>query len=172
MKMGLTKKILLTWLAVEGIALCVALPATSQIVDRVMFTAAPRAAHTVTQIKPGHAQILVASNAPFSILSQGGVGDMNMEMTINGTIHGKSFGGNAAHPGAMLACVTATSPAASLLYAGTKRTAANRGHVLTQAVMIDITYDPAIRPKFSVKTNTDTEAKTATPTPACAKASA
>ena len=51
--MGIKKKILLGWLAFEAVGLCIALPATAQMVDKVMFSAAPRAAHVVTPIAPG-----------------------------------------------------------------------------------------------------------------------
>lgn len=159
--MGIKKKIFLGWLAFEAVGLCLGLPAAAQIVDRVMFSAAPRAAHVVTPIAPGLTEIMVASNAPFTVLSEGAVGDMSLRLTVSGTINGKAFGGQAQHPGQIADCVTPTSPAPTALYTSTKRTAARRGDIITQAVMIHIKYDPSLTPKFTVKTLNQPEAKSA-----------
>ncbi len=165
--MGVKKKILVGWLAFEAGGLMVALPATAQIVDRVMFSVPPRAAHMITPVAPGFTEILVASNAPFSILSQGAVGEMKLHLRVNGTINGKVFGAQAQNPGAVSACVLPISPAPTTLYTATRKTAANKGDIIGQAVMIHITYDPALTPIFSVKALSQPEAKSASPAPIC-----
>ena len=159
--MGIKKKILLAWLAFEAIGLCVALPAAAQIVDRVLFSAAPRAVHVVIPIAPGLTEIMVASNAPFSVLSEGAIGEMSLALSVNGEINGKTFGGNAQNPGVINGCVLPTSPAPSILYTAQRKTAANRGAIIGQAVMIHVKYDPSLKPKFTVKTLDQPEAKTA-----------
>jgi len=166
--MGIKKKIFFGWLAIEVVGLCIGLPAAAQIVDKVMFSAAPRAAHVVTPITPGLTEIMVASNAPFTILSEGAVGEMSMRLTVSGTINGKAFGGQAQDPGQMDGCVTPISQAPTALYTSTKRTAARRGDIITQAVMIHIKHDPALTPKFTVKTLNQPEAQTAGQAMMCA----
>ncbi|MCF6221302.1 MAG: hypothetical protein L3J65_09335 [Robiginitomaculum sp.] len=159
--MGIKKKIFLGWVALEAVVLLIGLPAAAQIVDRVMFTAAPRAAHAVTPIAPGLTEIMVASNAPFTILSEGAVGEMSLMLTVSGTINGKAFGGNAQDPGQIEDCVLSTAAAPTALYTATRRTAANRGEVIGQAVMVHIKYDPSLTPKFSVQTLDHPAAKSA-----------
>ncbi len=159
--MGIKKKIFLGWIAFEAISLCIGLPAAAQIVDRVIFSAAPRAAHVVTPIAPGLTEIVVASNAPFTVLSQGAVGEMTMVLKVNGTINGTAFGAKAQHPGQISNCVLPTDATLTSLYTATRRTAANRGEVISQAVMILIKYDPDLTPSFAVKTLDAPEAKSA-----------
>ncbi len=165
--MGIKKNILLGWLAFEAIGLVIALPAAAQMVDKVMFSAPPRAAHVVTPITPGLTEILVASNAPFTVLSEGAIGEMSLALTVSGTINGKAYGDNAQNPGQIQSCVMPTATATTALYTATRRTAANRGEVIDQAVMIHIKYDPALSPKFTVKTLDQQEAKSAVPAMAC-----
>ncbi len=169
--MGIKKKIFLGWIAFEAIGLfgglLIGFPAAAQIVDRVMLSVAPRAAHVVTPIAPGLTEIMVASNAPFTVLSEGAVGDMSMRLTVSGTINGKAFGGQAQDPGQIAECVTPTAPTPTALYTATRRTAANRGEIISQAVMIHIKYDKALSPKFTVKTLDQPEAKSARQAMAC-----
>jgi len=165
--MGVKKKILVGWLAFEAVGLMTALPATAQIVERVMFSVPPRAAHVIVPVAPGFTEILVASNAPFAILSQGAVGEMRLNLRVNGTINGTEFGGQAQDPGPISDCVIPTSPIPTALYTATKKTAANRGEVIGQAVMIRIIYDPSLNPTFTVKTLNQPETKAASPAPNC-----
>ena len=169
--MGVKKKILVGWLAFEVIGLVIGLPAAAQIVDRVMLSAAPRAAHVVTPITPGVTEILVASNAPFTILSEGAVGEMSLALSVSGNINGTAYGSNAQHPGHISNCVMPTGTAPTVLYTAKRKTAANRGEVIGQAVMFHIKYDPALKPKFSVKTLNEPEAKTAVQAMMCSSVS-
>ncbi len=159
--MGMKKKILLGWLAFEAAGLMFALPATAQIVERVMFSAPPRAAHVIIPIAPGFTEILVASNAPFTVLSEGAVGEMQLDLRINGTINGTAYGAQAQNPGAISGCVVPISPAPTSLYTSVRKTAANRGEIVSQAVLVRIQYDPALNPLFSVKTLNQPQARTA-----------
>jgi len=165
--MGVKKKILVGWLAFEAVGLMIGLPAAAQIVERVMFSVPPRAAHIITPVAPGLTEIVVASNAPFSLISQGAIGEMQLSLRVNGTINGTTFGGQAQHPGSISECVTPTSPAPTSLYMATRKTAANRGEVISQAVIIRIKYDPTLNPTFTVKTLNQPEAKSAIQAPNC-----
>ena len=166
--MGIKKKILLGWLAFEAIGVLVAIPAGAQILDKVMFQVAPRAAAAQTQLAPGRTEILIASNAPFSIIATGMVGEMSVSLDVNGTINGKHFGANAQNPGDVPACVFAASDTPVNIYQAKRRTAANRGPVIEQAVKVVIDYDPSSTPEFAVVTLDQDSAKTASPALACA----
>ena len=165
--MGLKKKILIGWLAWEAVALALALPAMAQMVDKINFSVPPRAAHVAVPQEPGKTKFIIASNAPFSIISQGAVGEMTVELTVQGLVNRKPFGKNAQNPGAARNCVFATSAAPSAIYKAVRKTAANRGAVIDQAVMIEISYDPMLKPTFLVKTFDKPEAKSAIPAAAC-----
>ncbi len=165
--MGIKKKILVGWLSFEAVCLIFALPATAQIVDRVMFSAPPRAAHVIIPVAPGYTEILVASNAPFSIFSQGAVGEMQLSLSVNGTNNGTAFGAQAQNPGEISGCVIPTSSAPSSLYTAVRKTAANKGEVISQAVLVHIKYDPALSPVFTVKTLNHPQAKSAPQAPDC-----
>lgn len=165
--MGIKKKIFLGWLAFETVSLCIGLPAAAQIVDRVIFSTAPRAANVVTSLAPGLTEIIVASNAPFTVLSEGAVGEMSLALTVSGTVNGTAFGAQAQHPGQIQGCVIPTATTQTALYTATRRTAANRGEVISQAVMIHIKYDPALTPTFVVKTLDQPEAKSAATAMVC-----
>lgn len=155
------KKLLWIWLGFELVGLIIALPAAAQIVDHVFFRAVPRAAHVVTQIRPGESEILIASNAPFVILTKGAIGDMQVSLSVQGRVNGVAYGQNAQSPGPARTCASAVSPAPSIIYQARRKTAANRGEVIAQAVKFTISYNPALHPKFQVKTLDQDAAKTA-----------
>jgi len=168
--MGIKKKILVGWLAFETVGLMFALPATAQIVERVMFSIPPRAVHVITPVAPGFTAILIASNAPFTILSQGAVGEMQLGLRVSGTINGTAYGTQAQNPGAISGCVIAISPAPTSLYTSVRKTAANRGEVVSQAVLVHIQYDPTLNPVFSVKTLNQPQAKSVVQAAECSAA--
>ncbi len=159
--MGIRKKIIIGWLGFEAIALVLAIPALGQIRDRVMFEAVPRAAHVVNEINAGTSEILVASNAPFMLISEGAIGEMKLQLNITGFVNGVSHGKNAQSPGPILNCVNVQSDKPSILYLSARKTAANRGAVIDQAVKIIVRHDQNAKPKFNVKTLDQELAKTA-----------
>ena len=166
-KMSMKKKFFLGWIALEIAGLALGLPAGAQIVDRVMFSAAPRAAHVVTPLAPGMTEIMVASNAPFVIISEGAIGEMQMRLSVTGQVNGNSFGARAQNPGEIPQCVFSSSAAPTTLYTASRRTAAKRGDIIGQAVMIHVKYDPSLHPRFLVKTLNQPEAETAAKALAC-----
>jgi hypothetical protein len=161
------KNILAGILLFEIVCLPLSIPAGAQIVDRVMFSVAPRTAHVMMPQTPGNTRFIIASNAPFSILSEGAIGDMTVNVRVNGHINGNSFGHNAQHPGDALPCVTPISSGSTTIYTARRKTAANRGAVIDQAIMVEISYDPSLHPKFSVETSNTSAAKRAISAPAC-----
>ena len=150
--MSLKKKLLLGWLALELMSLPIAIPAAAQMVDKVMFSAPPRAVFVEINPQAGVSQLIVASNAPFRITTQGAVGELSVTLSVNGQINGTPFGTKAQNPGPALGCVFAASAMPTPLYTAARKTAERRGEVIEQAVMVEISYDPALSPTFKVET--------------------
>ncbi len=168
--MGKKKNIILGLVGLEILALPLAIPATAQIVERVFFSVPPRIAQVELPPEPGKTSFIIASNAPFSILSESAVGDMSVNIQVQGLVNGNSFGQNAQHPGPAEPCVTPITTAPSTVYKATRKTAANKGAVIAQAVLIEIRYDPTLSPKFSLATLDQPQAQTASLAPSCTSA--
>ena len=168
MDMGLKKKIVLSLLALEIVSLPLSVPVAAQIVDRVVFSAPPRAAFVeMPRAEPGKTVLIVASNAPFSVISSGMVGELSVDVTVSGHINGQAFGANAQDPGMGDGCVFQSLSAPTLVYTSFRKTAARRGKVVDQAVKIEISYDPSLRPVFDVKPTAFAEVKQAAPLQTC-----
>jgi len=80
------------------------------------------------------------------------IGDFDVSIHKSGVINGNPFGENAQMPGAANACATALSTAPTNIYMATQKTAAQKGGILTQAVVVEIRYAPETRPSFKIVT--------------------
>jgi hypothetical protein len=149
-KMGVKTKIFWIWVAAEMVVLPFSIPATAQIVERIVLAFPPQISAVQLPVhKPGVSQFVVASNAPFNIISEGAIGDMEITITVSGKINSTPYGAAAQSPGADTACATSISPAQSVIYTADRKTAAKRGQVLEQAVMVEVKYDKALEPKLT-----------------------
>ena len=93
--MGIKKKIFVGWIALEVILLPVSIPAAAQIMDRVKLAFPARAAAVQSYTAPGHMQFIVASNAPFTVISDGAVGELKINITVSGDVNGNAHGARA-----------------------------------------------------------------------------
>ena len=84
--MGLKKKIFFTWVALEVVALPIAIPATAQIVERIAFSIPPRISAVEIAVEPGFSRYLVATNAPFAVISEGAVEEIKVEIQVQGML--------------------------------------------------------------------------------------
>lgn len=166
--MGLKKKIFFTWVALEIVALPIAIPATAQIVERIAFSFPPRIAAVELESKPGISRYVVATNAPFAVISEGVIGQIDVDIQVHGMINKTPFGTKAQSPGAKDACVTSLSPAPSIIYQAERKTAARRGEVLEQAVIVEMRYDPALEPKLRFEAAKSPEAMSIPTAQTCA----
>ena len=146
--MGLKKKIFFAWVAVEVVTLPLTIPATAQIVERISLSIPPRIAAVELEAEPGISRYMVATNAPFSVISEGVIGKIDVDIKVKGKINKTPFGTKAQSPGAKETCVTSLSAAPSVIYQADRKTAAKRGEILQQAVMVEMRYDPALSPKL------------------------
>lgn len=162
-------KIIIGVVALEVLMLPFSMPVAAQIIDKVVFSAPPRAAFIeIPQSEPGKTVLLVASNAPFSVISKGMVGNLSVDVEKQGFINGKPFGANAQEPGMGDGCVFQATPKSTRIYQSVRKTAARRGDVIDQAVKIEIRYDKLAKPVFDIKPTAFEEVKSASPLIICA----
>lgn len=140
------------WLALELLSLPFAFSASAQIVDRISFSIPQKVASVVIDSVPGKTQLVISSNGPFTIAAENAIGEYDVRLRPTGNINGTPYGHKAQAPGPMSGCATAISPAAAVIYRATQKTAVERGDPLSQAVIVEINYDPVLSPKFVVKT--------------------
>ena len=165
--MGLKKKIFFTWVALEVVMLPIAIPATAQIVERIAFSIPPQVAAVELEAEPGLTRYVVATNAPFAIISEGAIGNMDVDIKVHGNLNTTPFGTKAQSPGPLDTCTTAISAAPVVIYQAERKTAAKRGKVLEQSVIVEIRYDPALSPNISVEAARSQEAMALPAAPTC-----
>jgi len=143
------KKLFILLLCVDLLAL----PATAQMVDRVSFSAPQKVASVkLANHTAGLQSFVVASNAPFAVISEKAIGEFNVTLKTKDDINGYTIGDNAQLPGSQSTCSVATSSAPQKIYEAIRKTAASRGEVLSQAVVIEVRYDPELTPEFKIIT--------------------
>ena len=140
------------YIAFELAGLAIAGTAGAQVLDHIKFEVPQSVASAVLPGEAGLTQLIISSNAAFTISASDAIGEYDISVKREGLINTTPFGLNAQMPGPETACGTAVSPSPSVIYRATQKTAASRGPVLSQSVMVEIRYDTAMSPKFEVKT--------------------
>jgi len=153
--------LVLAWLALE----IASIPAAAQIIDRVAFTVPQKAIHVQLPEAPGLMRYAISSNAPFAITAGNAIGEFQVSVRHNGLVNGRPFGANAQMPGAAKTCAILLSPTQSVIYAADRMTAAEKGDILSQAVIVEIRYAKEATPNFKILT--EQNAKSINPAPAC-----
>ena len=132
------------------------IPVAAQMVDHVSFSAPQKVASVKLDTdKAGLQRFVVASYGPFVVISEKAIGQFQVNLRTKATINGKEIGMNAQLPGSGQACSVATSLTPQKIYEAVRKTAAKPGEVLSQAVIVDIKYDPALSPEFKIMTQTN-----------------
>ncbi|PHR94128.1 MAG: hypothetical protein COA69_00595 [Robiginitomaculum sp.] len=169
-KIGMKKKILLGWLLLELAALPFAIPTMAKIaqtspgpITRAVFVDVPAPA--------GHTLMLVAADGPFVIIAKGAATKFrtHIEITgkINGKVNGTAFGASAQNLGPNDLCAHSNSVQPSIIYRSERKTAENTGPIISQAISVEISYDPALHPEFQVKTNANPSTHSLPTAPNC-----
>jgi len=130
----------------------VSIPVSAQIIDKVAFSVPQRVVSVPFPPEAGITKFLVSSNAPFAVISENAIGEYDVKVHVSGILNGNKFGSNAQIPGAAKACAVQTTSSATKVYEADRKTAAHKGDVLTQAVIVEIRYDEAITPDFKIIT--------------------
>lgn len=129
------------------------IPAAAQMVDRVSFSVPQKVASVKLDVQtPGLQRFVVASNSPFAIVSENVIGEFNVKLITKENINGHALGENAQIPGAQASCSATSSTAPRKIYEAVRKTAVKPGEVLSQAVIVDISYDPSLTPEFKILT--------------------
>lgn len=151
--MGIKRKFFLGALALELATLPLALPAFAGLAHKVSFEVKPIAIVKTMTPSAGEQSFLVASNAPFAVISENAVTDMTVTITQNGTIDGQAFGASAQLAGPKQVCnIPARGSQPSRIYTAQSKTAGKRGSQLEQSVLVTVSYDPALTPSFNIRT--------------------
>jgi hypothetical protein len=129
------------------------IPAAAQIVDHVSFSVPQKVASVRLDVQQeGLQRFVVASNGPFAVISENAIGEFNVRLRTNDNIKGQSIGENAQLPGSNTGCALATAQSPQKIYEAIRKTAKKRGEVLSQAVIVEISYDPVLDPNFKIVT--------------------
>lgn len=129
------------------------IPAAAQIVDHVSFSVPETVASVRLDVQQeGLQRFVVASNGPFAVVSENAVGEFNVNLVTKGDIKGLAIGENAQLPGSKISCAVATAQSQQKIYEAVRKTAKRRGEALSQAVIVEIRYDPALDPDFKIVT--------------------
>lgn len=158
------RNIALVLLAME----LMSLPAAAQIIDKVVLSVGQKAISVELETETGVSQFMVTSNAPFAIIAENVMGDIDINLHTNGTINGKRFGTNAQMPGAAQSCATALSPAPQAIYVAERKTAATKGPILSQAILVSVVHGGE---NANVRIVTEKEGESFSRAPACVNAS-
>ena len=141
------------YLAIGFIALEIAsIPVSAQIIDKVAFSKPQKVVSVPFPPESGITKFLVSSDAPFAIISENATGEFDVTIKVSGVLNGNRFGANAQMPGAAESCVVQTSPKSTKIYEAERKTAAQKGDILTQAVIVEIRYDADINPELKIIT--------------------
>lgn len=130
--------------------LCI--PVSAQIIDKVVFSVPQRVISVPFPPEAGVTKFLVSSNAPFAIISENAIGEFQVNVQVSGLVNGNAFGSNAQLPGVAASCAAQTTPSPTKLYEADRKTAAQPGDILTQAVIVEIRYDTDATPELKIIT--------------------
>jgi len=116
------------YIALGVIAMEVAsIPVAAQIVDKVSFSVPQKVIAVPFPPEVGLTKFLVASNAPFAVISENAIGEFEVNIEVSGILNGNRFGTNAQMPGMATACAMQSS-----------------------AVIVEIRYDANIQPNLKI----------------------
>lgn len=129
-----------------------ALPAMAGMVDSLSLSAEERTVFVKMESAPGQTRYAIASNTPFSIISENMIGEFNITIEKEGKINGQAFGMNAQLPGAAQICAETQSLSPQKIYQADRKTASAKGDILSQAIIVNIQYPENLDPEFKVRT--------------------
>ncbi len=151
--MKLRNKLFGVWLGLELLALPLSLPAVAGLSQHFSFSISAQVTAQPIDAPQGVSRFLVASNAPFAVLSSGAATELNVSISQSGIIGGKAYGSAAQIPGEATTCSMPSSNHNKWrIYTSFDKTAARRGDVTQQSVLIEISYDPEVTLDFEIVT--------------------
>lgn len=125
---------------------------TSLKLNMADFTKPQRAINVKIGSEPGITRYMVSADAPFTVTSETMMGQFDVDIYANGIINGKTFGANAQKPGPDTACSQTQSLEPRVIYRSDKGTVAREGKILSQAILVEIRYEPYYKPDVKIMT--------------------
>lgn len=119
--------------------------------DQVMFSVSPKVAVKQISAAVGVQKFLVASNAPFSVVADGMIGEVEVEIVSGGMAEGQRFGSHSQVPGPASQCQMVSSMFGQAVYTSDRKTAHNSGSLLQQAVMVIVRHDDIATPQIHIE---------------------
>ncbi|MGJ8562648.1 MAG: hypothetical protein ACSHXY_03750 [Alphaproteobacteria bacterium] len=144
----------------------IALPVSASIIGKAISSFNQQAVVTELPRQPGMAQLVISSNAPFVITAGNLVGDVDIKLHQSGEIYTTRFGDNTQTPGPDIACAAPITSDMAVIYKSDKATSVSDAEILSQSVVMEVTYDYDADPVFKVMTQR--QAKKILSAPACA----
>jgi len=118
--------------------------------DRVMFSIAPKVAVKKIHTALGVQKFLVASNTPFSVVADGMIGEVEVEIVRDGVAEGQTFGSRSQFPGPASHCQMVSSMFGQAVYQSDRKTAHRSGSLLQQAVMVIVRHNDIANPNIRI----------------------
>lgn len=125
------------------------LPAAAKLINHYSVEEVSTASVVLIDKIEGRKRFAVASNAPFYISTEASVGLITVRIHKSGQIGLDRFGDNAQMPGAALACSSLNGERRTI-YQSKRKTALNKGDILSQAVIVAVHYEDATDPTFKI----------------------
>lgn len=144
----------------------IALPASAGMVGKVFSSLNQHAVVTELPRQPGTAKLVISSNAPFVITAENMSGDVDLNLMQSGKIYTTRFGDNTQTPGPEKACASLGNTKPAIIYTADKATSVKDAEILSQSVVMEVSYAYDAQPVFKVMTHR--EAKKIETAPACA----
>ena len=117
------------------------IPAAASVVQKVRFEVKPHvAAGQLPTLREGQSRFLVSSNAPFSVVASGMIGEVDVAVQQRGEIAAQTFGEASQLPGPARACAVVLSAHDTVIYRADRRTAAQPGNAVEQAVVVTVAH--------------------------------
>lgn len=127
----------------------------------------PRAINVELNSEPGATRYMVSANTPFTVTSKNVIGTLNVHIYKNGLINGQAYGKNTQSPGAISSCAMTDNTDQRTIYVSERGTIAKKGDILSETILVDISYDPKLTPDIQILTQK--KSAKLLPAPLCAK---
>ncbi|WP_017932147.1 hypothetical protein [Robiginitomaculum antarcticum] len=125
-------------------------PVHAGVIDTVRLEIPQRVVATEVSAIAGQTVLVLATNTPYVIKTEGVVGEMSIDFKTSGVIQGYEFGSKSRAPSVYKKCVYLDHPGQTSLFISETRTANAPGRPIDQAIVMTVTHDAMVKPKLSV----------------------
>jgi len=146
-----TRAHILSALAIMCLAVTANGAAHANVSDRVAFQVPQKIVSKTLPSLPGVTRILLATNTPYVIRSEGVIGELHIDFESEGRAQGQNFGSKSQAPVSGKSCVYLDQPYETPLFVSKSRTANQSGRPIEQAIVVVVTHDPAVKPNLTVE---------------------